>query len=66
MKYAFSGKIEGIGSEEEMTREEAIKILEFEKQGVFKSSTTKEALDIAIKALQEYEKYFPTPTEDSH
>lgn len=49
-----------------MTREEAIKILEFEKQGVFKSLATKEALDIAIKALQEYEKYFPTPTEDSH
>jgi len=34
-----------------MTREEAIKILEFEKQGMFKSLETKEALDIAIKAL---------------
>lgn len=24
------------------------------------------ALDVAIKALQEYEKYFPTPTEECH
>ena len=34
-----------------MTREEAIKILEFEKQGVFKSLATKVALDMAISAL---------------
>lgn len=37
----------------DMTRENAIKILEFEKQGVFKSLATKEALTIAISALSE-------------
>lgn len=37
----------------DMTRENAIKILEFEKQGVFKSLATKEALAMAISALSE-------------
>lgn len=41
-----------------MTREEAIKILEFEKQGMFKSLETKEALDIAIKALSAPEREY--------
>lgn len=51
-----------------MTREEAIEILK-----VYKEESEEDywvmrakALDIAIKALQEYEKYFPTPTEDCH
>lgn len=49
-----------------MTREEAIKVLEFEKEGVFKSLETKKALEIAIEALKKIEEYFPTPTDENH
>ena len=56
-----------------MTREEAIKILSEIKESAqlltsvpMNDTTDIEALDIAIKALQEYEKHFPTPTEDCH
>lgn len=38
-----------------MTRKEAIEILEFEKQGVFKSLATKKALDMAISALKQFD-----------
>lgn len=38
-----------------MTKEEAVKILEFEKEGVFKSLATKNALDMGIEALKNTE-----------
>ena len=47
----------------EMTNEEAIRVLSMvECHG----SLTQKAKEKAIEALQEYEKYFPTPTEDCH
>ncbi len=53
---------------ETMTREEAIEILKIYKEESEEDYWVMraKALDIAIKALQEYEKYFPTPTEDCH
>lgn len=54
-----------------MTREEAIKILSEIKESAqllvsvpMNDTTDIEALDIAINALQEYEKYFPTPKRE--
>lgn len=50
-----------------MTREEAIeKLKKFDFVGSNEDIEFLTALEMAIKALQEYEKYFPTPTEECH
>lgn len=53
MKCAFSGKIEGIESEEEMTREEATAILKTEADYLFGNDKpyNREAFEMAISAL---------------
>ncbi len=59
MKSAFSGKIKGIESEEEMTREEATAILNTEADFLFGNDKpyNRKAFDMAVEALQDCGKY---------
>jgi hypothetical protein len=59
LKRAFSGKIEGIESEEEMTRGEATAILNTEADFIFGNDKpyNRKAFDLAVEALQDCGKY---------